>query len=124
MNEGTPDHAAGEAKPTQRLSRKYRFNDPDMDLFFVAALGWGPAGGLDVGQAFHVASQIVDGDGDSWVRAFGEHGDLLDARGDAWKARGWRRAAAEARLQAFAAYRSAWQFAAPRGQAFAANYAK
>lgn len=61
---------ANSAKPAQRLATKYRFDDEDMDLFFVAALGWGPAGGLDVGQAFHVASQITDGDGESWVRAF------------------------------------------------------
>ena len=112
------------AKPAQRLASKVRFDDDDMDLFFVAALGWGPAGGLDVGQAFHIASQIVDGDGDSWVRAFGDYGDLLTAQADAWQAKGWRRAAGETRLKAFAAYRSSWQFAAPQGPVFAAHYAK
>ena len=111
------------AKPAQRLATKYRFDDEDMDLFFVAALGWGPAGGLDVGQAFHVASQIIDGDGDSWVRAFAAQGDLLEAQADEWLARGARRNAGEARLKAFAAYRSSWQFASPRGPAFADNYA-
>jgi len=111
------------AKPAQRLATKYRFDDEDMDLFFVAALGWGPAGGLDVGQAFHVASQITDGDGDSWVRAFTAQGELLDAQADAWLARGARRNAGEARLQAFAAFRSAWQFASP-GPAFFAPYAR
>ena len=111
------------AKPAQRLAAKYRFDDEDMDLFFVAALGWGPAGGLDVGQAFHVASQIIDGDGDSWVRAFAAQGDLLEAQADDWLARGARRNAGEARLKAFAAYRSSWQFASPRGAAFADNYA-
>jgi pimeloyl-ACP methyl ester carboxylesterase len=115
----TPAHS----KPAQRLAAKYRFDDEDMDLFFVAALGWGPAGGLDVGQAFHVASQIVDGDGDSWVRAFTAQGELLDAQADDWLARGARRNAGEARLQAFAAFRSAWQFASP-GPAFAAPYAR
>ena len=112
-----------QAKPAQRLATKYRFDDEDMDLFFVAALGWGPAGGLDVGQAFHVAAQITDGDGDSWVRAFTAQGELLDAGADDWLARGARRNAGEARLQAFAAFRSAWQFARP-GPAFAAPYAR
>ena len=112
------------AKPAQRLAVKYRFDDEDMDLFFVAALGWGPTGGLDVGQAFHIASRITDGDGDSWVRAFGEFGDQLNEQADDWQARGWHRAAGETRLKAFAAYRSSWQFASPRGPAFAANYAK
>ncbi len=111
------------ANPARRLATKYRFDDEDMDLFFVAALGWAPAGGLDVGQAFHVASQVVDGDGDSWVRAFTAQGELLDAQADAWLARGARRNAGEARLQAFAAFRSAWQFASP-GPDFAAPYAR
>ena len=115
--------ATAASKPAQRLAAKYRFDDEDMDLFFVAALGWGPAGGLDVGQAFHVASQIVDGDGDSWLRAFTAQGELLDARADDWLARGARRNAGETRLQAFAAFRSAWQFASP-GPAFAAPYAR
>jgi hypothetical protein len=43
----------GDAKPAQRLAHTYYFDDADMDLFFVAALGWGPAGGLDIGQAFY-----------------------------------------------------------------------
>lgn len=111
------------ARPAQRLATKYRFDDEDMDLFFTAALGWGASGGLDVGQAFHVAAHIADGDADSWVRAFTAQGDLLDAQADAWLARGARRNAGEARLQAFAAFRSAWQFASP-GPDFAAPYAR
>ena len=112
------------AKPAQRLATKYRFDDEDMDLFFVAALGWGPAGGLAVGEAFYVASQITDGDADSWVRAFAAQGELLDAEADDWLARGARRNAGEARLRAFSAYRSSWQFASPRAPEFAANYAR
>jgi pimeloyl-ACP methyl ester carboxylesterase len=115
---------ANSAKPAQRLATKYRFDDEDMDLFFVAALGWGPAGGLDVGQTFHVASQITDGDGESWVRAFAGQGELLDVQADDWLARGARRNAGEARLKAFAAYRSSWQFASPYAPDFAANYAR
>ncbi|HET6554215.1 MAG TPA: alpha/beta fold hydrolase [Dyella sp.] len=110
-------------RPDQRLGQRYHFADPDMDMFFVAALGWGPAGGLDIGQAFYVASQIEDGVGDSWVAAFGSYGDYLGRQADRWKQRGWKRAAGEARLQAFASYRSAWQFAAP-GPQFASLYAK
>jgi dienelactone hydrolase len=104
------------ARPDQRLAAKYRFDDHDMDLFFMSALSWGPTGGLDIGQAFHVASTIVDGDPDSWVRSFSSYGTLQDAQADAWLARGWKRAAGEARLKAFAAQRSAWQFAAPGAQ--------
>jgi hypothetical protein len=115
---------ANAAKPAQRLATKYRFDDEDMDLFFVAALGRGPTGGLDVGQTFHVASQITDGDGESWVRAFASQGELLNVQADDWLARGARRNAGEARLKAFAAYRSSWQFASPYAPDFAANYAR
>jgi pimeloyl-ACP methyl ester carboxylesterase len=46
----------------------------------------------------------------------------LVVRSDIWAARGWTRAAGEMRLKAFAAYRSAWQFAAP-GETFNRLYA-
>lgn len=110
-------------RPDQRLAQKYRFNDPNMDLFFMAALSWGPAGGLDIGQAYYVASTIVDGDADSWVQAFTKYGDLQNEQADTWKNKGWKQAAGEARLKAFASYRSAWQFAAP-GEVFAGIYAR
>ena len=110
-------------RPDQRLATRFRFNDPDMDLFFAAALGWGPAGGLDAGQVFYIASHITDGDGDSWVQAFSSYGDIQHVQADTWAVRGWKRAAGEARLKAFASYRSAWQFAEP-GESFANLYAK
>jgi pimeloyl-ACP methyl ester carboxylesterase len=106
---------------TQRLSQRYRFADPNMDLFFLGALGWGPAGGLSVGEAFHVAAQIEDGDGDSWARAFERQGIVQNDQADMWQQRGWTRAAGEARLKAFASYRLAWQFVAP-GERFVALY--
>ena len=106
---------------TQRLSQRYRFADPNMDLFFLGALGWGPAGGLSVGEAFHVAAQIENGDGDSWSRAFEHQGAVLNEQADVWRERGCTRAAGEARLKAFACYRSAWQFVAP-GERFAALF--
>ena len=103
---------------TERLSQRYRFSDPNMDLFFLGALGWGPAGGLSVGEAFHVATQINDGDADSWARAFEHQGEVMSQQAAVWKSRGCIRAAGETRLKAFASYRSAWQFVVP-GERFA-----
>lgn len=120
---GVVEAAPASERPDQRMARKYRFDDPQMDLFFMAAASWGPAGGLDIGQAHYVASKIVDGEADSWVDAFAAYGDALDGQAQTWKARGWLRQAGEARLKAFASYRSAWQFAAP-GPVFTALYAK
>ena len=113
--QASPTSPAAPAAPRadQRLARKYRFDDPNMDLFFLAALGWGKSGGLDVGEVFEIASHITDGDADTWIHAFEQQAKLLDTQADVWAARGWTRAAGEMRLKAFAAYRSAWQFAAP-----------
>ncbi|MET3930219.1 alpha-beta hydrolase superfamily lysophospholipase [Lysobacter sp. OAE881] len=112
------------ARPDQRMARKFRFNDTDMDLFFMSAVSLGPTGGLDVGQADYIASQIVDGDADSWVDAFAAYGEHQDAQADAWSQRGWRRAAGEARMKAFASFRSAWQFAQAGGARFRDLYAR
>lgn len=112
------------SKPhSDRLARKYRFEDPDMDLFWVAALAWGPAGGLDAGQAYYIASEITDGDPDSWVKAFSAYGDYMSDQAEIWHKRGWMRNAGEMRLKAFASYRSAWQFAS-LGEQFDSNYEK
>ena len=111
------------ARADQRLSRKYFFDDTDMDLFFMSAMSLGPTGGLDIGQAFHVASTIKDGDPDSWVKSFHDYAMVLDGQASEWKARGWHRQAGEARLKSFASFRAAWQFAKP-GAEFADLVAK
>ncbi|WP_051625948.1 alpha/beta hydrolase [Kozakia baliensis] len=106
---------------TARLSQRYRFNDSNMDLFFLGALGWGPAGGLSAGEAYYVASQIEDGNPKSWADAFERQGRVLAVQADTWLERGSRRAAGEARLKGFACYRSAWQFVPP-GERFASLF--
>jgi pimeloyl-ACP methyl ester carboxylesterase len=113
----------GAPRASDRLGFKYRFDDPDMDLFFVIACGWGRAGGLDIGEAFYVAQSIEDGDAESWVASFEAAGDRQQALADEWQAAGWKRQSAQARLKAFASYRSAWQFA-PIGPVFEGLYAR
>lgn len=103
----------GEDYSTQRLSQRYRFSDPNMDLFFLGALGWAPAGGLSAGEAFQVSTRIEDGNAASWTDAFAAQGDILAAQADVWAARGEARAAGETRLRAFTCYRLAWQFVSP-----------
>ncbi|WP_343690880.1 hypothetical protein [Chitinophaga sp.] len=98
---------------TQRLTQRYRFDDPNMDLFFLGALSWGAAGGLSVGEAFYVASQIEDGNPDSWAAAFERQAEVLIAQSEIWLQKKNVRAAGEIHLRAFAAYRSAWQFVVP-----------
>ncbi|WP_411850227.1 alpha/beta hydrolase family protein [Stenotrophomonas sp. LGBM10] len=112
------------SRPDQRMAHRFRFDDPDMDLFFMSATSWGPTGGLDIGQINHVATQIVDGDADSWVDAFAGYAALQRQQADTWAARGWQREAGEARLKAFASFRSAWQFADAGGARFSALYAQ
>lgn len=123
MSRSTPQLPPGARRPGARLGVKYRFDDADMDLFFVIACGWGRAGGLDIGEAFYVAESIEDGDAASWVAAFEASGERQQALADEWRAAGWRRQSAQARLKAFASYRSAWQFA-PIGPVFDGLYAR
>ena len=97
----------------QRTSMRYRFEDPDMDTFFVAAMGWSKAGALDVGELFALARGIKDGDPGSWTRQFRAHAELQRSLAAEALARGRRRTAAEALLKAAASARSAWQFCDP-----------
>lgn len=113
------DVTRGEDYSTQRLKQRYYFQDSNMDLFLVGALGWGPAGGLSIGEAYYVASQITDGDAKSWSRAFENQGMAQSKQADEWQRRGAIRAAGEMRLKAFVCYRMAWQFVAP-GERFIA----
>src|ERR1700721_4768529 len=99
----TAPTAPSAPRADQRLARKYRFDDPNMDLFFLAALGWGKSGGLDVGEVFEIASHITDGDADTWIHAFEQQAKLLDTQANLWAAKGWPRAPGESRLQALAA---------------------
>jgi pimeloyl-ACP methyl ester carboxylesterase len=98
---------------TQRLSQRYRFSDPNMDLFFLGALGWAPAGGISVGEAFEVSSRIEDGNAASWASAFEALGENLALQAERWRERGEIRSAGETDLRAFSCYRLAWQFVAP-----------
>ena len=124
MTQSAPRPAPpGTRRPGARLGVKYRFDDADMDLFFVIACGWGRAGGLDIGEAFYVAETIRDGDAPTWVAAFEASGDRQQALAEEWRAASWKRQSAQARLKAFASYRSAWQFA-PIGPVFDGLYAK
>ena len=106
-----------------RLASKYRFDDADMDLFFLISLGWGDTGGLSIGEAWNVAATIRDGDAESWVNAFRASGDRQTKLADEWKAAGWTRQSAQARMKAFVSYRHAWQFA-PVGPIFVDSYAR
>ncbi len=115
--------ATREDYSTARLTRRYRFTDPNMDLFFLGALGWGPAGGLSAGEAFYIASQIEDGNAGSWTQSFERQGAVLAAQADRWARQRVFRAAGETRLKAFACYRSAWQFVLP-GARFSALFRK
>ncbi|TKI06722.1 alpha/beta hydrolase family protein [Martelella alba] len=109
----------GEDYSTQRLSQRYRFADPNMDLFFLGALGWAPAGGISAGEAFAIAAKIEDGDAASWTRAFEAQGEYLVNQAEHWRAQGEIVSAGETRLRAFTCYRLAWQFVSP-GERFIA----
>ncbi len=52
------------------LTRVRGFDDAEMDYQLLRLLGTAATGGCSVGQGLHLASQIVDGDPDSWCDVF------------------------------------------------------
>lgn len=61
---------------------KYHFNDNDMDFTFGSlVLGSAVNKGVEIGEAFYVASKITDGDVTSWQHEWKKMADRAEARG-------------------------------------------
>jgi pimeloyl-ACP methyl ester carboxylesterase len=98
----------------QRQCRKLRFKNPDMDFYYLWAVGIANILGLSTSQIELAASVIKDGDPRSWVGAFSRLGDSESERA----ARAAVHGAApietgQAWLGAAYAYRAAMQLADP-----------
>lgn len=64
-------------------SVRYYFNDTDMDFHFGSLiLGSAVNHGVEIGEAFYTASNIVDGDAASWQEEWFKIASLAEARGE------------------------------------------
>jgi dienelactone hydrolase len=74
--------AGDEAFDAHATQIRYFFHDGDMDFHFGnLLLGSAVNGGAEIGEAFFAASQIKDGDTESWQRAWLELARRAEARG-------------------------------------------
>ena len=78
------------------------FTDPLHDEFSTWNLGFGPYGGGDVGEVAYLASQVADGDDDSFFETYVAFAKGLIAEGDAAVTAGHDRTAHECYLRAAA----------------------
>jgi hypothetical protein len=56
----------------QRSKQRIRFRNDDMDFYFAWILAHQNEGGSALGECFYTASQIKDGDPESWYKAWSE----------------------------------------------------
>lgn len=106
----SPAASSGPADPIA-ASVPHVFADPDFQFFFLGLLGSAYEQAADVGEAFAAASQITDGDYDSWWNAFSSLGDRVHAIATASEAAGDRASARAAYLRASNYYGAALFFA-------------
>jgi hypothetical protein len=60
----------GRDKLLQRHRNRLYFRNADMDFYFMWVLGHQTYGGAELGECYHAASRIRDGDPESWVEAW------------------------------------------------------
>jgi len=83
---------------------RYHFNDTDMDFNFgTLVLGAAVNHGVEIGEAFYVASRIKDGDAASWQDEWFQMAQLAEARGESSLAAG-HKVSARDQLQRAAYY--------------------
>lgn len=87
-------------------SFKYYFDDDDMDFHFGnLILGAAVNQGVEIGEAFYAASQITDGDAESWQAAWYDLAGRVAARGEKALKKGHTVSAREQFLRAAYYYR-------------------
>jgi len=83
---------------------RYHFSDTDMDFHFgTLVLGAAVNHGVEIGEAFYVASRIKDGDAASWQDEWFQMAQLAEARGESSLAAG-HKVSARDQLQRAAYY--------------------
>jgi pimeloyl-ACP methyl ester carboxylesterase len=114
---GTKETAKTTAAPSQEQKKvfdaheayvRYHFKDPDMDFTFGSlVLGAAVNHGCEIGEAFHAAAHIKDGDAASWQEEWAKTAALAAARGERSLARGHKVSAREQFQRASYYYRLA-----------------
>ncbi|MEJ5202466.1 MAG: alpha/beta fold hydrolase [Anaerolineae bacterium] len=93
---------------------RYRFKNPTFDFFFQWLTGTQTNNGAELGESMYIASQIKDGDPESWYREFMAMGERVEERAKASLANGHIISARESYLRCYVYYRGAAAFLNPR----------
>jgi hypothetical protein len=100
----------------QRSKQRIRFRNDDMDFYFAWILAHQNEGGSALGECFYTASQIKDGDPESWYKAWSEMARRVESQATQALANGHRVSAREAYLRAFTYHQMAAIFVRPQDQ--------
>ena len=107
-----------ETKGVPRAPRiKFRFKREEFDFFFQWLVGASTHGGAEVGEAFYAASQIKEGDVDSWIDAWTALADRVAIRAETSREGGHRVSARESYLRAYTYHRAPLMFISPLDEA-------
>lgn len=109
-------------KIMQRRSVRLYFDNEDMDFNLMWVLGQASAGGAELGECMQVASQIRDGDPESWVSEWTKAGQRLKAQAQAAEQAHHQVSASEAYLRAFSYYHISTLAARPQDKRLAENW--
>ncbi len=91
----------------QRSKQKIYFKNPDMDFYFMLALGYQSHRGSEYGECFYAASRIKEGDIESWIKAWTDMAKAVEKDAEGSVASGHKVSAREAYLRAYTYYRVA-----------------
>ena len=100
----------------QRSKQRIRFRNKDMDFYFAWILAHQQAGGAALGECFHAAGYIQDGNPKSWYTAWIEIARRVESQATVAQEKGHSISAREAYLRAFTYYQFAAVFVGPREQ--------
>lgn len=106
----------------ERTTVKFRFGQDDFEFFFQWLTGMQTHGGSEVGESFYAASQISDGDPESWAREWNGLADRVAARARSSLDRGHRVSAREAFLRAYVYRRAPLAFLLPTDARYRPTY--
>ena len=86
---------------------KVKFNDPDFSFQFLRVLGSAASRQADIGECFATAGHIVEGDFESWTKAWQHTANRISAEAQKSAERGCDASASDAYLRAANYYRAA-----------------
>ena len=107
---------------SERTRDKVKFAQDDFDFFFQWFAGLQTHGGVESGEIFYAASEITDGDAESWGNAWTSLSHRVEARARGYLERGHRVSARQAFFRAYNYRRAPLVFMRPSDARYRPTY--